>query len=320
MIGQSVLRLLPDDRQDEESTIIDRIKAGQRVDHFETMRRRRDGSLADVSLTVSPIRDRAGKIVGASKILRDIGDRRSNEDALRQANEKLQQANADLENFVYTASHDLRSPLNGVNSVVQWILDDDQSLSRETRERLGLIHSRIERMRRLLNDIRDYARMGQFEQPAEVPLTAAALVADTVAMSDMRPGFSVRIDPALAEIAVARVPLEQVFHNLINNAIKHHDRSTGTVQISVERGASTLRFSVIDDGPGVPAEYRDEIFDLFKTLKPRDSVEGSGMGLALVRRIVTKMGGHCGVRPAGNRGSDFWFDWPQLQPRSEEKL
>ena len=311
IIGQSVLRLIPDDRREEETAIIARIKAGERIQHFETVRRRRDGTLIDVSLTVSPIRNPAGDVIGASKIMRDITERRLHEEALHRANLKLAQINGQLEDFVYTASHDLRSPLNGVNSVVQWILEDDRSLSCESRDRLMLIRGRIERMKRLLNDIRDYAQTGQFSAPSRALVRATELVADVVSTLNIPPGFAIHADDSLSSVRVARMPLEQIFHNLINNAIKHHDNVVGRVDVSVSTGESLLRFSVVDDGPGIPEEYRDAIFEMFKTLKPRDAVEGSGIGLALVRKIVASMGGRCGVRPAVARGSEFWFDWPR---------
>ena len=125
IVGQSVMRLIPADRQGEESMILDKISRGQRVAHFETLRRRKDGRSVDVSLTISPIRDRFGTIVGASKVMRDITDRKRHEAELRRSHDELQQINQDLDDFVYTASHDLKAPLTGVSSVAQWILDDD---------------------------------------------------------------------------------------------------------------------------------------------------------------------------------------------------
>ena len=314
MIGQPVTRLLPVDRQDEEAMILSQVRRGQRVAHFETQRRKRDGSFLDVSLTISPIRDRSGTIVGASKIMRDITLRKQSENELRRSNAELERLNSDLDDFVYTASHDLRAPLNGVNSVVQWILDDDSSLSAESRSRLLLIQGRIERMKRLLNDIRDYARTGRFGEASGPATTAAALVSDVAATCHAPPGFVILCDPSLEAAAVNRVPLEQIFHNLINNAIKHHDRIRGTVMVAVRSNGAMWRFSVTDDGPGIPAEYRETVFEMFKTLKPRDEVEGSGMGLALVRKIVGRMGGTCGIDSAGHRGSIVWFDWPREQP------
>lgn len=313
IIGQPITVLLPVDRLDEETMILDRIRRGQRVVHFETVRRRRDGSLIDVSLTISPIRDRSGAIVGASKVMRDITARKRRELELRRSNLELAQLNSDLDDFVYTASHDLRSPLTAVNSVVQWILEDDHSLSPQSRERLALIRSRIARMQRLLNDIRDYARSGRCAQISGPATTAGELVNDVAATLHLPPDFTVLCDPSLATVSVRRIPLEQIFHNLINNAIKHHDKGAGRVLVAAESDRQRLRFSVIDDGPGIPAEYKDAIFEMFKTLKPRDQVEGSGLGLALVRKIVGRLGGNCGVEPAGERGSVFWFDWPQLR-------
>jgi len=264
-----------------------------------------------VSLTISPIRDAAGVVVGASKIMRDITARRRAESNLRRTNEDLEQKNKELDEFVYTASHDLRAPLNGVSAVAQWVLADDGSLSAESRARLALIQGRIERMKQLLNDIRDYARAGSFTEPSGEQLSAAELVAAVAAMAYVPSGFSICCDASLDHVQITRVPLEQVLHNLISNALKHHDRQSGTVTVAVDSNGPGLRFSVADDGPGIAEEYRAAIFDMFKTLKPRDEIEGSGMGLALVRKIVGRMGGQCGVEAAHGRGARFWFDWPR---------
>jgi PAS domain S-box-containing protein len=313
IVGQSIARLIPEDRQNEESMIMDQVGRGERVSHFETVRRRKDGSLVDVSLTISPILDGAGAIVGASKIMRDITERKRVGDELRRINEDLEEKNTELDEFVYTASHDLRSPLNGVNTLVQWILDDDGTLAPETRARLMLIRGRIERMKRLLTDIRDYARAGEFAEPSGTSLTASELVADIAATAYVPAGFSIRRDASLEAELVCRVPLQQVLHNLIGNAIKHHHRETGFVMISVQSRGPRLRFFVADDGPGIPAAFRESIFDMFKTLKPRDEVEGSGMGLAIVRKIVARMGGNCGIDEAHHGGAIFWFDWPRFK-------
>ena len=310
MLGQPVLRLIPEDRVEEEAVILERIRNGLRVAHFETVRRRKDGTLVEVSLTISPIRDRKGVIIGASKVMRDISERRQHERELRRSSAELALMNRELDEFVYTASHDLRAPLTGVAAVAQWILEDDRSLCPETRSRLALIQARIERMHRLLNDVRDFARAGRADEPTGTAVSAATLVADIAATLHVPAGFQIRCDLSLQSIHVTRVPLELVLHNLIGNAIKHHDRPGGTVTVSaMPRGAWT-RFSVIDDGPGIANEYHGVIFEMFRTLQPRDAVEGSGMGLALVRKVVGKMGGGCGIEPARGRGAHFWFDWP----------
>lgn len=318
IIGKPVTLLIPENRLDEEVMIIEKIRSGQRVAHFETVRRRADGSPIEVSLTISPIVDRTGTVVGASKIMRDISKRKQREADLRRTNAELQQMNKDLDDFVYTASHDLRAPLTAVSELAQWILEDDPSISAETRSRIELIRGRIERMKRLLNDIRDYARAGRSNEPTGTSLSASELVADVVRTAHIPSGFKIECDPKLQGITVARMPLEQVFHNLISNAIKHHDGATGTIEITANSDGSWHRFSVADDGPGVPPEYRESIFEMFKTLKPRDAVEGSGMGLALVRRYVEKLGGQCGCEARNGRGARFWFQWPCIAVPTKE--
>jgi signal transduction histidine kinase len=273
--------------------------------------RRADGVIRHILAAGTHRRDATGIAVEIQGLVQDITERKRVENDLRRSNEDLEQKNKELDDFVYTASHDLRAPLTGVSTVAQWILEDDGALTDESRARLALIQGRIERMKRLLNDIRDYARAGQFAEPSGAPLTAAALVADVAATSHVPAGISIRCDRSLEAVQVTQVPLEQVLHNLINNAIKHHDRGKGIVTVSVESNGPRLRFSVIDDGPGIPEEYRTVIFEMFKTLKPRDEVEGSGMGLALVKKIVERMGGNCGIEAAPGRGANFWFDWPQ---------
>jgi PAS domain S-box-containing protein len=320
VVGGPVTRLIPSHLQDEETLILSRIRKGERVSHFETLRRKSDGSVIEVSLTISPVRDRSGTIVGASKIMRDISARKLAEQTLRRSNAELHRLNEELDEFVYTASHDLRSPLTNIESLAQWILDDDPSLGAQTRDRLLLIQRRIERMKKLLNDIREYARSGSSDATVAPPMSAAMLLADVIDSVGIPPRFSVQIDPLLYDVEVRRIPVAQVFHNLIGNAVKHHDGQGGIIQLSVESSRPMWRFVVRDDGPGVDKEYREEIFGMFKTLKPRDEVEGSGMGLALVRKLVTRMGGVCGVEPAPVRGAQFWFDWPKLVKTTEPVL
>jgi PAS domain S-box-containing protein len=320
VIGGPVTRLIPPALHDEEAGILSRLRQGGRVEHFETIRRKRDGTNVHVSLTISPIRDRAGTVVGASKIMRDISRQKAAEETLRRSNVELERLNTELDEFVYTASHDLRSPLTNVGRVAQWIIDDDAKLSAQTVERLLLIQGRIERMERLLSDIREYARSGNVEEIAGPTVSAAALLAEVVESLHIPPGFSVKLDPFLDSVRVKGNPLARVFHNLIDNAIKHHDEPLGRVQVTVDSNRPAWRFSVCDDGPGVPGEYRDEIFSMFKTLKPRDLVEGSGMGLALVKKIVSRMGGVCGAGPIHPRGAELWFDWPKLTETLDSTL
>ncbi len=318
LIGQPLELLVPQRFRERHPELVADFFAAPRARAMGAGRElfglRKDGSEVPIEIGLNPIETSIGLFTLASII--DITERKRTENELRRKNSELEQTNKELDDFVYTASHDLRSPLNGVGSVVQWILQDDATLTTESRDRLALIQGRIERMKRLLNDIRDYARASQSAEPTGAPLPAADLVADVAATSHVPTGFSIRCDPSLGGVHINRVPLEQVLHNLINNAIKHHDRESGIVTVSVDSSGPRLRFSVIDDGPGIPETYREAVFEMFKTLKPRDEVEGSGMGLALVRKIVGRFGGQCGIDAAHCRGTRVWFEWPRSGPPS----
>jgi len=311
IVGQPIARLIPAERAQDEALIIAQVRQGLRVAQYETLRRRKDGRLVDVSLTVSPILDVAGRVIGAAKIMQDISRRKQAERALHRSNEQLMQANQALDDFVYTASHDLRAPLVGVTRLAQWILEDDQALAPKSRERLLAIKGRMTRMAGLLDDIREYARAGQDSGSAGPPVPAAEVVQEVLSTLDVPAGFSVTCDATLQSARVGRIPLLQVLHNLIANALKHHDRASGAILVTVQQRGPWLRFMVEDDGPGIPLEYREAVFGMFRTLRPRDEVEGSGMGLALVRKIVGHMGGTCGIDGPEGRGACFWFDWPR---------
>jgi PAS domain S-box-containing protein len=311
IIGQPISLLIPAERNQDEALIAAQISHGLRVAQYETLRRRKDGSLVDVSLTVSPILDYTGRVMGAAKIMQDISRRKQAERALQRSNEQLRQANQALDDFVYTASHDLRAPLVGVSRLAQWILEDDQALAPRSRDRLLTIKGRMSRMEGLLDDIRRYARAGQDQGLAGPSVPAADVLRDVLAALDVPAGFSVRAGASLQGVQVGRMPLLQVLHNLIGNAIKHHDRPAGTISVTVLDNGPWLRFMVEDDGPGIPLEYRQAVFEMFRTLRPRDELEGSGMGLALVRKVVGRMGGTCGIDGPEGRGACFWFDWPR---------
>lgn len=230
----------------------------------------------------------------------------------RQHLEELERVNRELDEFAYVASHDLRSPLRAISSLSQWILEDDRVLEPVTRERVEQIQTRARRMTLLLDSILLYARAAKTEEAAGDRTTAHELVKVVVDVLHVPKGFSVHLDPSLDGVPVRTIPLQQVLHNVIGNALKHHDRSDGVVRVAVDSNGARYRFVVSDDGPGIPEKYRESVFGMFTTLKPRDEVEGSGMGLALVRKLVQRLGGECGILSADGGGTHFWFDWPRL--------
>jgi len=234
--------------------------------------------------------------------------------------EALERSNQELDAFAYAASHDLKAPLRVIQNASKWLEEDlEPHLTAETREHMSLLRSRVRRMERLLDDLLAYSRIGRETgaSPAET-IDAAILVDNILAMLAPPMGFTVYVDSSLAGIQVTRMPLEQILINLISNAIKHHDRTVGRIEIFADDLGSLYRFSVRDDGPGIPAQFHEQIFKMFQTLKPRDKVEGSGMGLALARKHVEIAGGEMRLESAPGHGSTFSFTWPKTLTRDQE--
>jgi two-component system sensor kinase FixL len=269
---------------------------------------RKDGTEIPIELTISPLA--LSDHYEFSAFIRDITERKSAEEQIRHYATELERSNRELDQFAYSASHDLRSPLRAIGQMASWIAEDHgKSLPDEVCRDLGLIQRRVLRMQYLLDDMLDYARAGRQDGDAS-RVDCEKLVHEIVDMLAPPPGFTVCVNP-LPEIVTHRAPLAQVLRNLIGNAIKHHDRAVGHIDISAEPHEDQIDFTVRDDGPGIPREYHDEIFQMFSTLKPRDVLEGSGMGLAMVRKILDTRGGDIHLESAEGRGATFRFTWPK---------
>ncbi len=270
--------------------------------------RRRDGSEVPLEISVS-----RAMYAGRSHfigVVRDISLRKAAEERTARLVEALERSNQELDKFAYVASHDLRAPLRVIDNASRWLEEDLQDhLTEDTRESMAMLRSRVLRMERLLDDLLQHSRIGRQDQ--EAPLVRGdALVADLRALLLDRPGILFVATPAVEAIELPRMPILTVLLNLVNNAIKHHDRDTGRVTLDVQETATSFDFTVTDDGPGIPPEYHARVFEMFQTLKPRDEVDGSGMGLAMVLKHVTLAGGAIEIDSDG-RGTRFRLHWPK---------
>lgn len=259
-----------------------------------------------------------GEIRGVFSTATDISKRRRAEVALEKKQAELTRSNLDLEQFAYVASHDLKAPLRAINLLVQWIRADlDGYDVGSTQENLGLLEQRTQRLGRLLDDLLAYSRVGR--KVGEHAMTDCnELVRDVIQLAAPPEHISISVETQLPALVTYATPLEQVFRNLIGNAIKHHPGPQGAIKIAHEETEEFFVFSVQDDGEGIPQEYADRVFQMFQTLKPRDEVEGSGMGLAIVSRIVAWQGGRVWFEPVENgTGTVFKFQWLKT-PRQTE--
>lgn len=246
----------------------------------------------------------------------DVTERRLLQEALARHAADLERSNRDLDEFAYVASHDLKAPLRDVDTLAGWIEEDAaDSLAGGARRHLKTLRDRIARMERLLDDLLHYSRAGRMRHAPE-ELDARRLVEEAVAFAAFPPGFTVHVAGTPPVIRAPRVPLELVVRNLLANAAKHHDRPDGRVEVTLRGIDDGVEIGVADDGPGIAPEYHERIFAMFQTLKPRDEVEGSGMGLAVVKKMVEAHGGRVRVESAG-RGATFTVTWPTGARRSE---
>ena len=241
-----------------------------------------------------------------------IEKRREAEVGLRDANETLSAANRELESFAYIASHDLKAPLRGIKSLVSLLKRQmGTDPSPDTQRYMDLMVNRTERMQALLEGLLQYSRIGR-KLAEEEEIDTDQLIDEISTLIAAGDQWAIIKGDNLPHLTTQRAPFELVLRNLIDNAIKHHDQESGSVRIDARKLDDSYEFRVIDDGPGIAPEYHERIFKIFHTLKPRDEVEGSGLGLALVQKTVEHFGGKIRVEsnPELQRGTQFIFTWP----------
>lgn len=269
---------------------------------------RKDGSKVPLDISVAAISTPSGdRIIG---VVNDIADRKLAEAQLCETIEALERSNAELDQFAYVASHDLRAPLRVIENASNWLAEDlEEHLTDDTRESLDLLRGRVKRMDRLLNDLLQHSRIGRVDLSDEM-VAASGLFETVKDLVDLPDGMDLTLDLAGSVPLLPRAPLQTILLNLVDNALKHHDRETGHVKVGFALLGDMVEITVTDDGPGIPEAYHDKVFDLFQTLRPKDEFEASGMGLAIVQKHVVTAGGDIKIVSSGDRGTIFRISWP----------
>jgi PAS domain S-box-containing protein len=234
---------------------------------------------------------------------------------LATTNAVLEDRNQELEQFAYVTSHDLKAPLRAIANLSEWIEEDlEGTLGEESQQHMRLLRGRVHRMEALINGLLEYSRVGRMQAPIE-QVEIAALLEDIIESLDPPNTFEIVVEDNMPTLMTKRLLLRQVLSNLLSNAIKHHDRPNGQIEIHVHDQGEFYEFVIDDDGPGISPIYHDKIFVIFQTLQARDTKENTGVGLAIVKRIVEAEGGNIWLDSQEGRGTRFHFTWSKRPPQ-----
>ncbi len=316
-LGKPMLMIFPPERKKEEPQIFDRICNGEAVGHFETERLRKDGVRIHASVSISPIRNSSGQIVAASTIVRDITENKRVESEMRRMLIELERSNQELQQFAYVASHDLKEPLRAVTGCVQLLRQQyAPKLDERGQEFINHAVGGALRMQQLIDGLLSYSRLDQ--QDAELQM-----VDFTGIVERARSNLETAIEESGARLVIGSMPsvkchagqMVQLFQNLLGNAVKFRGDLPAEIHVGAQRKDDAWLFSVRDNGIGIEPEFRERVFGLFQRLHTRRKYAGTGIGLAICRKIVERHHGKIWVDSEEEGGAIFYFTLPD-QPSS----
>jgi PAS domain S-box-containing protein len=309
-IGQSDLTIVAEDRVEKETAVVKELTAeSECTERYETIRQAKDGSLIPVSLTVSPMRDEGGKIIGTSKITRDITESKKAEYTQLALSDELKRSNTELEQFASVVSHDLQEPLRGVAGCLQIIEEIYKGKGDEKVDKL--IRHAVDgalRMHLLIEDLLSLSRVTTKEitiQPTDLSILLDRAL-DNLELTIKESQAIITRDP-LPKLAVDGIQLVQLFQNLISNAIKFRSIEPLKIHVGAKRENGHWLFFVRDNGIGFKQEFTDRIFLPFNRLHTRDKYPGTGIGLAICQRIVERHKGNIWAESEEGKGATFYF-------------
>lgn len=241
----------------------------------------------------------------------ELRERKKAQNMLAEQKNELKRVNADLDQFAYIASHDLKAPLRAIANLSQWLAEDlQEKLDEDTQENMELLLGRVQRMENLIDGILKYSRAGRLSDDKEMVNTKELILEIWDSLSPPN-GFSIDFSTDMPVFAAEKIRLYQVFANLISNGIKYHDQSSGKICVSAMDKGNAFEFIIADDGPGIELKFHDRIFRLFQTLRSRDEYESTGIGLTVVKKLVEEEGGTICLYSAQDEGAEFHFTWPK---------
>jgi PAS domain S-box-containing protein len=330
-VGRPMSLLIPPEIHEVWPQIVEKLNRGERMEQNETVRLRKDGSRIDVSVTISPVKDGTGRVIGVSIIARDITERKRIEAEIRKLNEdlekrvaertaQLQSMNQELEAFTYSVSHDLRAPLRALqgfsNALVEDYADRLDDAGKDYCRRIAVAAGRMDT---LIQDVLAYSRLSRIDLDLR-PINLADVMGDVRQHleSDLRDAkVELSVPAELPMVLGHRATLGQAIGNLLSNAIKFvAPGRRPQVRLWVEEKGEFVRLWVEDNGIGVAAEHQHRIFRMFERLHGVETYPGTGIGLAIVQKGVERLGGRVGLESAEGVGSKFWIELKKAEGNS----
>ena len=318
-IGRNISIVVPDFKQNELNHLLNKVAKGERIESLETKRQKKDKTIIDISLTLSPIWDEAGLVTSVSAISRDITFKKQVEEELRRYAEELALSNEELYVFSYAASHDLQEPLRSIQNFLETLNKKyKKRLGPEMEEQITSADDGVTRMYRLITDFLMYSRVG----------TERAVKEDVdcnLALKDALANLELAVKESKATINQFTLPkiygnfvqMTQVFQNLIANAIKYQGENTPKVDISAEKKDNMWLFAVKDNGIGIEQWFSERIFIVFQKLHDHRKYPGSGIGLALCKRVIEKHGGKIWFESEVGKGTTIYFTLPVIEEKKK---
>jgi PAS domain S-box-containing protein len=262
------------------------------------------GALMAIDFSLKPVFNESGRVMMLLAEGHDITER-------NQIRTALEARNLELDSFVYVVSHDLKAPLRAIANLSEWIEDDLEGvLTDDVQQQMYLLRSRVARMGSTIDGLLDYARLGKMAAQIEL-VSMSALLIEVIDSISPGAAFAIEIADNLPTLDANRLLLFQVFLNLVGNGIKHHDKSDGTIRVSVEDRGDCYEFAVADDGPGIAPEQHERVFRIFQAVNPQNRADSTGIGLAIVQKIIEAEGGTIWLESQLGKGTTFYFTWPK---------